>query len=120
CSIDGTALSAAELAELVVFDDRRVDRDDGDVWPFGRSNVEIVYTYGLDAPDPLLAGAVMTRVRHMVNAEKSGIPDRATSIILDGHGAVEVDRASRYRVGVPEVDAVYSRWSKRGDGESGV
>ena len=120
-SVDGTALTADELAALD-FGDRRVSRTDGQSWDLGRGNVTVGYVYGLTRPKPNLARAAIKRLRTMFNEPHDGLPERATRLSLEQGGSVELARASQYRTGYDDIDAAYTRASKRStsaDGKSG-
>lgn len=114
-SIDGTALTAGELAELTIGDDW-VDRPAGDVWDWDE-DIVIAYTHGWPAPPPELRDASMLRLRAAVNAPTSGIPLRARSF-TDANGVgYELNRATSRRTGIDEVDGVYLRYSRNADGD---
>lgn len=119
-SIDGTALTADELAELEVAEDHAVRMPAGDVWEWGTANIVIGYEYGLDRPYRHLKRAVLRRLRHHLHSAKSGVPDRATRFSMGDGGTFELDTATRFRTGIPDVDAVYGRYSKRATGEDGT
>lgn len=78
-------------------------------WPSGTATV--AYTYGWDAPPADLRRAALTRLRHKVNASRSGVPDRAVSFAVAEGGTYRLDTPSATRTGLPEVDAVYARYT---------
>lgn len=112
-TVDGTAYTAGELAALHL-GDRVIDQHE-DIWPAGQGNVVVAYTYGESAPERPLRRAALDRLRTLKNKSKSGIPERALRMNLEQMGSVELDRASRYKTGYPDIDAVYGRYSLRGD-----
>lgn len=116
-TVDGSAYGAGELAALHVTG-RRLEQDN-DWWPAGQSNVTVAVTYGLSTPPRRLKRALMDRFRQLVNATKSGIPDRATSFSAEQGGTFRLDQAGQFKTGFPDIDAVYGRYSARtqGDGE---
>jgi hypothetical protein len=50
-----------------------------------------------------------------LNLNKSAIPDRASSYTVDG-GIYRLDMPGAFKTGLPEVDAVYARYSRRSTG----
>lgn len=112
-SIDGTALTAGELAELTLADDKIVYAAEGDSWDFGARNIVVSWTYGLDRPYRHLKRALLHRLRHRLHENRSGIPSRATNFSSVEGGTFALDTADIYKTGVPDVDAVYARYSKR-------
>lgn len=122
-SIDGTALTVAELAALDLGQqptDNFVDRPLGAYWTEGTRNVVLEIEYGLDRPPPELARQAVRRLRSLLNQSKSAVDDRATSFsTADGGGTYQLDTPSAYRTGLPTVDAVYQRYSLRADDDTG-
>lgn len=116
-SIDGVALTDAQLAETTVATDRVIRRPAGVTWTQGRSNIVVAYTHGYDRPPLELVEAMLLRLRHYLNRPRSGILDRATSFSpAEGGGTYKLDTPSAWRTGIPDVDAVYSRYSERSSG----
>lgn len=123
CTVDDTALSAGELADLVVYDSGRVERAAGDVWPWGQENVSITYEFGLDRAPSDLKRAALLRLREILNQENRAVPARATNA---SGGGLSISLARpEFETGNPLVDPVYNRWSLRtsatsaGAGDSG-
>lgn len=115
-TVDGTAYTAGEVAALIVREGRSVEQPDGSMWPMGQNNVVIGVEFGLSRPHHHLKEAVLNRFRQRINSKKSGIPDRATSWSAGTEGGTySLDKASRYKVGYPDIDAVYARFSLRSD-----
>lgn len=115
-----TDLTAGQLAAVALQDARVLRRIDGDVWTEGRQNVVVEYEYGLDRPPEDLTWAAKTRLRTRLNMPLSSIPDRAVSFqVVDG-GSYRLSLPGPWTTGIPEVDAVYARYSLRqGAGASG-
>lgn len=123
-TIDGTftAFTADELAALAVTADGMLRRTDGSTWTEGNQNVRVEYEYGLDVPPADLVRAAKVRLRSRLNIHKTGVPDRAISYTVDGGGTYRIDLPDAYKTGIPDVDAIYGRYSRRtgaGTGEGG-
>lgn len=110
-----TALSTAQLAALAERGDRVLRRLDGNTWTEGYGNVIVEYEHGLTAPPIDLVRAAKLRLRTRLNMERSGIPDRATSFQSAAGGNYRLAMPDKYQTGIPEVDAVYKRYSLRPD-----
>jgi hypothetical protein len=108
--------TAAELAGVAPLSDGTLVRTDGNVFTEGRANVVVEFEYGLDGPPSDLIPACLTRFRSRLNFNKSGIPDRATSYSMGEFGTYRLDMPDSFKTGLPEVDAVYSRYSRRVNG----
>ncbi len=109
-----TALSGGELAALAVLPDGMLRRTDGQTWTYGTSNVVVEYEYcEPGGPPPDLIRAMLTRFRSRLNLNKSGIPDRASSYQSADGGVYRLSMPDEYATGIPDVDAVYSRYSRR-------
>jgi hypothetical protein len=105
--------TAGQLASIVIDDDFKIQRNDGGVWDEGRRNVVIEYECGWDAPPGELADASMIRLRSVLNRQFSSVPDRATSFVTEGGTTFRLDLPHAFATGIPEVDAVYNRYSTR-------
>ncbi|MFI9558870.1 hypothetical protein [Nonomuraea endophytica] len=112
------ALSAGELAALAVMPDGTLRRTDGRIWAEGVQNVVLDYEFGADAPPVDLKRAAMRRFRWLLNQPYSGVGDRATSFQAVEGGVYQLDTADATSTGIPDVDAVYDRYS-RGGGSGG-
>lgn len=113
------ALTADQLAACAVTADGQLRRTDGGVWTEGIANVVLGIEYGLDRPATDLLRAMFTRFRVRLNIAKSGIPDRASSFTIQGGGAFRLDLPDTYKTGIPDVDAVYGRYSRRAEAGTG-
>lgn len=115
------ALTAGELAALVV-EDKVLKRTDTRQWTEGIGNVVVEYEYGLTVPPSDLKRAALMRFRSRLNIARSGIPERALSYTNPDGTAYRLDMPGAWKTGIPEVDAVYSRYSLRsgaGTGDTG-
>lgn len=114
------AFTADELAALIVRNDNTITRTDRLFFAEGYGNVVVEYEYGLDAPPLELKRAGMARLRSLLNANKTGIPDRASSFTAGDGGTYRLDMPGPWKTGIPAIDAVYSRYSRRsGAGAAG-
>jgi hypothetical protein len=117
-SPDGTftAFTAGQLADLAAAADGTLVRTGGDVFTEGRRNVIVEYEYGLDRPPADLVRESKIRLRTVLNSNKSGIPDRASSFTVAEGGTFRLDMPGPFRTGIPTVDAAYGRYSRRSTG----
>lgn len=117
-SVDGTfvAFTAGQLADLAVTADGKLVRTGGNSFTEGRRNVIIEFEYGLDRPPPDLVTAAKTRLRTVLNTNKSGIADRTTSFTAAEGGTYRLDMPGPFKTGLPYVDAAYGRYSRRSTG----
>lgn len=117
-SPDGTftSFSAAQLADLAAAADGTLRRTGGDVFTAGHRNVIVEYEYGLDAPPSDLVREAKIRLRTVLNANKSGVPDRASSFTMTDGGTFRLDMPGPFKTGIPTVDAAYGRYSRRSTG----
>lgn len=123
-TIDGTFtdLTAAQLAALAPLEDRTLRRTDGNVWTFGNSNIIVEYEYGLNRPPADLVWAAKQRLRSRLNMPLSAVPDRAISFNVADGGTYRLSTPDAWKTGIPDVDAVYARYSLRsgaGTGQDG-
>jgi hypothetical protein len=116
-SIDGTALTAGELADLYVEDHGILVRLDGGKWTADKP-VVVRYEYGLGYATPDLKAAALMRCRSRITTNNSGIPDRATTFDSAEGGTYQLATPGRagWETGIPEVDAVVKRYSLKGPG----
>lgn len=115
-------LTSNELAALVV-EDRMLKRTDTKPWTEGIQNVIVEYEFGLTVPPADLKRASLTRFRSRLNLTRSGIPERAISYTNPDGASYRLDTPGAWKVGIPDVDAVYSRYSLRsgaGTGQDGL
>lgn len=115
-----TALTAGQLAACYVTPDGSLRRTDGGIWTEGPGTVLIEHEYGLDAPPSELVRAMYTRFRVRLNINKNGVPERATSFTIADGGVFRLDLPGAWKTGIPDVDAVYSRYSRRSGAGTGT
>lgn len=108
-----TDLTAGQLAALVVTDDGLLRRVDLDAWTLGDQNIVLELEYGLDQPPADLVAAAKTRLRSRLNLNKTGVPDRAMSFTIADGGTYRLSMPDAWQTGIPDVDAVYRRYSLR-------
>jgi hypothetical protein len=108
--------TAGQLAGVAALDDGTLIRTDGNVFTLGRRNVIVELEYGFDRPPSDLVQAALTRFRSRLNMNKNGIPDRASSYSMGEFGTYRLSMPDTYSTGIPDVDAVYSRYSRRVNG----
>jgi hypothetical protein len=108
-SIDGVALTAGELADLVLYDHGTVARKTG-LWTAGRRNVVILYEHGWAGRPAPINEAALKYARHVLARVAMG-SDRATVQFTD-IGAFRLSVAGRDGwTGLPEVDAVLKQFA---------
>jgi hypothetical protein len=108
-----TDFTTGQLAALLVRGESTLARSDGSVWAEGFGNVVIEFEYGLDSPPEQLRQAAMVRLRSLLNVNKTGIPDRAASFTAGDGGTYRLTMPGAWATGIPGVDAVYARYSRR-------
>jgi len=110
--------TAPQLAAVVIDEDFHLQRNDGGIWDEGRRNVVVEYEYGWDGPPTDLKDAAMLRLRNVLNRSRSTVPDRATTFVTEGGVTYRLDAPEAFKTGIPEVDAVYGRYSTRRFGDA--
>lgn len=90
-------------------------RTDGELWERGRSNIVIEYLHGYDRPPADVLEAFYLRVRDILNRQNRGVPDRATTFTSEVGGTYSLLVAGRNGsiTGIPDVDVVLRRYSRR-------
>lgn len=90
-------------------------RTDGEIFERGRSNIVVEYEHGHDRPPADVVEAFMLRVRDVLNRSNRGVPDRATTFTSDVGGTYALLVAGRGGsiTGIPDVDVVLKRYSRR-------
>lgn len=75
----------------------------------------ITVAYGLTFPPEDIKRAGMLRLRHLLAAERSSIPERATAFVSAEGGNFTLAVAGRngYETGLPDVDAILNRYKFR-------
>lgn len=115
-----TDFTGAELAALEVAGDGTLRRLDGARFTRGYGNVVIELEYGLDAPPPDLVRAALVALRSRLHIPNSPIPDRASSFTATEGGTYRLDMPGAFKTGLPMVDAVYARYSRRSGAGTGA
>lgn len=71
--------------------------------------------YGVPYPPDDIKRAGLLRLRSLLTAERSGIPDRATAFVASEGGNFTLAVAGRngYETGIPDVDAILNRYKYR-------
>lgn len=106
--------TAGQLADVAVDPDGTAIRSSGDVFTWGRQNVRGGYEYGRAGAIPRdLREATLTRFRTWCNVRRSGVPDRATSYTTVDGSTYRIALPGANATGIPDVDAIYSRYSFR-------
>lgn len=107
------ALTIAELAALDVTADGSLRRLDNKLWTEGFGNIVVELEYGYDAPPQELVTACLTRFRSRLNLNKTSVPTNAMSYSTVEGGTYRLDIPGAWKTGLPPVDAVYARYSRR-------
>lgn len=109
-TIAGTALTAAQLADITIEDGylHRAAGWGGDI----ADNVVVELIHGWSGPPPDLVEGIARRIRHNVFRPKSNIADRALTH-NDDTGTTRLAQPGSLDTGIPWVDARYHRYSAR-------
>ena len=109
------AYTQAEVASIPADPAGIAVRTDRDVFEFGRSNIVIEYLHGYDRPPADVLEAFYLRVRDILNRQNRGVPDRATTFTSEVGGTYSLLVAGRNGsiTGIPDVDVVLRRYSRR-------
>ena len=108
-----TSLSATELGNLAISADGTITRVDGNVFDDGTENIVVEVEYGADQPPPDLLDAVMSRLVDRVGRPNSGVQDRAETFTMQAGGTIRFAQTGLYSTGLPDVDGIYRRYSRR-------
>lgn len=108
-----TAFSTTELAALAARDDGTLVRTDGNIFDAGEANLVIEFEHGHERPPADLLDANLLRFKDRIGRKNSGVQQRATSWTSPDGGTLTLDQPEIYKTGFPDVDAVYSRYSRR-------
>lgn len=114
------ALTSTQLAALIPTADGMLRRVDGAIWTEGVQNVIVEYEYGLHAPASELVRAALVRLRDRLSIPLTGINERASSFTAIDGGTYRLDMPGAFKTGLPAVDAVYSRYSRRSGSGTGT
>lgn len=113
--VDGVAWTTSDVAS-VRFVGNVLARADGGFFPVGVRNIVVAYEHGWDRPPADVRRAALLRLRSLLNANKTGIPDRATSFTVTEGGTYRLATAGKDRTGIDSVDAVLARYSEQDTG----
>lgn len=115
-----TVLSASELASIVfnhgtdlAAGDGTIRRTDVGYFPAGARNIVVEVEYGRTQLPADLRQATLERLRSRLNRPMNAIPDRATSMTTQNGETFRLDTPDAYSTGIPEIDALYGRYSAR-------
>jgi hypothetical protein len=84
------------------------------------SRVAIGVEYGLDRPPAEVRFAAIKRLRSVLAEVESPIPDRAERYSAAEGGTYVLSMPSATSTGIPSVDAVYARWTAKGERSTSV
>lgn len=79
-------------------------------WTYGTGNIVVEYEHGLDRPPADIARVAKLRLKSLLLASKSPLPDRAERIATTDIGLVQLAIATKETTGIPDVDAALARW----------
>lgn len=109
-----TALTAPELADLIVYDHGQVVRLSLGSWPLGHRNVSITYSHGFSSPPPDVVEAAKVAVRAKLVDDQTG--NRVFAVQTEA-GIIRSSAPGADRpFGIPFVDEIAKRRSHKGPG----
>lgn len=108
-----TAWTVDELAAIVLTEWGSATSRAGKTFRAGSQNLVVAFEHGMTRPPAEVKRAALTRLRSRLNWAKSGIPDRATSFSVAEGGTYQLSTAGAFSTGIPDVDAVLARYSRR-------
>lgn len=115
-SVDGTALTAADVTALVV-EHGAIYRPGGTAWPAtSRGNITVTYTTGYSTTPPGdLKEAALRGARHWLLTMDawSGVDERTTSMTSDYGTTTVIVADDKHPTGLPFVDATINSWARR-------
>lgn len=114
------ALTTTQLASCTPTADGMVRRVDGGIWTEGIQNVIVEFEYGLNSPPSDLVRAALVRLRDRLSIPLTGISERASSFTAVDGGTYRMDMPGAFKTGLPMVDAVYARYSRRSGAGTGA
>lgn len=79
--------------------------------PAGKKNITVEYEHGADRPPPMISRAALMHFKSLLLQNRSNLPDQAErAVTVDANGgSVSYASPDADRVGIPAVDAIYSR-----------
>lgn len=102
-------LTASDIANLTINDLGLIVSS---ALPWGQDAV-VEWEHGYDRPPGNIKTAALRYLRHRLFEPFTAIPERATSFSIDQGGTYRLDTASRWKIGIPDIDAELDRWSWR-------
>lgn len=104
--------TATDLANLDWYPSGALQRIDGSSFYSGVGNYVVEYEHGMDRPPADVKAAAIRWLRSVLNANKTGIPDRATSFSVADGGSYSLLTPGRNGAvtGIPDVDLVIERY----------
>lgn len=112
-SVDGTALTASQLADVEIYAGRALYYAAG--FTYGTANVVIGYEHGHDYAPPRVSQAAIILAKHYL--VQGPIDERYTSVVTeDGTFTLSTPGIRGIRFGIPEVDAVVRQYGRSGVG----
>jgi hypothetical protein len=115
-SIDGTALTQQEIADIDIADNVlwRKAGVQWPSWPYGHKNIVLHYECGYDRPPAAITRAALILGREYL--VKSDLPSRATATSI-GDQIFRLTIAGRDGItGIPDVDAAIDQFGRKGYG----
>jgi hypothetical protein len=106
----GATTIVTPLTDIALEPGGRIVRYDGGIFPAGTSNIVVEFEHGWDNPPEDLKDKAMYRLRSLLNLTRSGVPDRVSSYSTPDGAVYRITLPTRGSTGIPEVDAVYSRY----------
>lgn len=104
-------LTSTQLSYIAPGEDGVARRTDGGIWLTGTRNVIIEVEHGRDMPPTEITRVAKIRFKSLLMQSRSPLPDRAERIAVTDMGTVLLAQPDTERTGLPEVDAVYSRYA---------
>lgn len=111
-----TDWTSDELSSLVLDDWGLISSRTGVTFECGNQNLVIAYEHGHSRPPGEVKRAALTRLRSRLNMALSAVPDRASQFTVTEGGTYRLDTAGALKTGLPDVDGVLDRYSRRAPG----
>lgn len=112
-----TALSAGELASIVIDPSGLLQRRDGGRfgYPSRLTHLIVEWEHGYDRPPADVKRAAMRRYRTRSHMATSGVPDRAVSFTAENGATYRLATAGELTTGDPDIDAIYGGYAFKAD-----
>lgn len=105
--VGGTAWDPADVAAVRISESGILTRPGGAV--FGDLDYWLEYEHGWDYPPNRIIDVAVLRLRSLISANTTGVPDRAVSWYNADGGTFRLSTPGKQTTGVPEVDGVLER-----------